>query len=253
MLKRCSPGFAAAAVAAVLACLAASFGLASAQQPASIAVDPPSQSVAVGESFDVRVQVDDVQAPQGLGGYTLALNYDPSVVHARTITDSGFVASTGNSTICPATGIDNDAGQLAHFCFTLPILAEPGPQTSEPVTLVTVRFEAVAAGTSALDIGQTTIMDLQGAGIDATTANGQVIVGAGGEGPADGGQAGPDAGGTAEPAEDGTEGTLLPRSGDGGGGGSQPIALYVGLIVAGAAALLGLAAFSLVRTRRGSS
>ncbi|MBI4571260.1 MAG: hypothetical protein HY723_04865, partial [Chloroflexi bacterium] len=148
-----------------------------AQQAPSLAVVPPSQTVALGEdSFDVSVTVDDVT---NLGGYTLVMTYDPDVLRALTITDSGLAGSTGNAVLCPASAIDNDAGRLAHFCFTIPLFAGPGPQTSEPQVLVMVRFEPVAEGTTTLDISDSSIIDPQGNGLGASTANGTVTLSSG--------------------------------------------------------------------------
>ena len=152
-------------------------GRALAQEGASLSIDPASQTVGLENgAFEVRVLVDDVVTPEGLGGYTLVMSYNPDVVHAVSVSDSGFVASTENAVVCPASGIDNDAGQLALLCFTIPIFSQPGPQTSEPRVLATIRFTPIAEGTSILDISGTTITDPQGNGLLATTSNGEVTV-----------------------------------------------------------------------------
>jgi len=106
-------------------------------------VQPSPLTVQVGETFDVNLMVESVTTADGLGGYTLAMAYDPAVIHGLAITDTGFVDSAENAVLCPSTGIDNDTGNLAHFCFTLPLIPEPGPTTSTPEALVTVSFEAV--------------------------------------------------------------------------------------------------------------
>ena len=135
----------------------------SAQEGPSISVDPVTQNVGSEDgAFEVRILVDDVTTDQGLGGYTLVMDYDPNVLHALTITDSGFVASTGNAVVCPASAIDNDAGRLAHFCFTIPIFSQPGPQTSDPQVLARVTFEPVGEGATSLDISGSTLADPQG-------------------------------------------------------------------------------------------
>ncbi len=213
-----------------------------AQQGPAVAVDPASQTVALdGGPFDVRVTVDDVTTDQGLGGYTLVMTYDQAVVEGRTITDSGFVASTGNGVVCPASGVDNKAGRLAHLCFTIPVLAEPGPQTSEPQVLATVRFEPVAEGTSLLDISETTLIDPQGTTLSATATNGQVTV--------RGGTAGSGAA-TASATEHATANPTLPSSGEGPNGRSSDSGLrYVWFTLIGIGGVLALATVLLVRRR----
>src|SRR3990172_9725151 len=152
-------------------------GRADAQEEASLWVDPPSQNVGLGDGpFEVRVMVDNVTTADGLGGYPLVMNFDPTILKGRTITDTGFVASTGNGVLCPASAIDNDKGVLAHLCFTLPILPGPGPQASDPQALVRISFEPLAAGTTTLDISETTIIDPAGNTLAATTRNGEVTV-----------------------------------------------------------------------------
>ena len=144
-------------------------------------VNPPSQtSDLAGGPFEVSLMIDDVSNEQGIGGYTFIMAYDPTVVHGLPIEDSGYLASTGNGVICPSSGIDNDTGRLALYCFTLAILIEPlpGPQTSEPQELARVTFEPVGAGTTALDISETTITDPQGNTLAASRTNGEVTIAA---------------------------------------------------------------------------
>lgn len=231
-----------AAPIAVLLVLAVAGGDGAAQQAALLSVDPPALSVEVDQgAFEVGVTVDDVTNAQGLGGYTLVMRYDPAVVRGRTITDSGFVGSTENPVLCPASATDNENGILAHFCFTIPIFSEPGPTTTEPQVLSRITFEPVSEGTTTLDISETTVIDPQGNNLGATTSNGRVTVRAAG------------ANGDAQPTSpagdtNGTPaGSGLPSSGDGPDGGPGATLLYVALILVGVGALVALA---LVRRRR---
>ena len=154
-------------------------GPTAAQTGPSLSINPVAQTVPPDAgAFEVRVMVDDVTTADGLGGYTLVMNYDPSVVRAVAIADSGFVGSTDNVAVCPSSAIDNDTGRLAQFCFTinLPGFSQPGPQTSEPQVLARITFEPVAEGTTALDISETIISDPQGSVLAASTSNGEVTV-----------------------------------------------------------------------------
>lgn len=217
------------------------------QAPASLSLDPPAQTVFLEDGpFDVRLLVDDVTHQQGLGGYTLVLAYDPAIGRGLSVTDSGFVESTGNIVICPDTAIDHGAGRLAHACFTIPVLPEDGPRTSDPQLLATVRLEPIAEGATQLDIGESEIFLPDGRGLQVTTSDGRVTVQRRG-GPAPPGQGGIAA--TASPTADGDSGAL-PRVGSGGNGGSN-LWLYVGLGTGGALllALLG-GGWELFRRRR---
>ena len=235
-------------VLALLAIFAfAAAGRLQAQEGPSLVIDPPSQTVALEDGpFDVRLMVDDVTTDQGLGGYTLVLIYDPAVIQGLTITDSGYVASTENAVLCPASAIDNEAGRLAHFCFTIPILSQPGPQITEPQVLVTIRFEPVAEGTTILDLSETTLIDPQGNGLAATTADGEVTVGERAADPSP-------AEDTESPEVSLTENerdAALPITGDGPDGGTNWTRLLIALIVSAIGSAGVIAAVVTLRMRR---
>ena len=216
-------------------------GRMSAQEGASLSVDPASLTVGLGDgAFEVRILVDDVTTDQGLGGYTLVMDYDPSIVRASTITDSGFVVSTGNAVICPASAIDNDAGRLAHFCFTIPIFSQPGPQTSDPQLLALITFEPVGEGATTLDIRGTTLTDPQGNTIVAPTANGEITVRLNPTSTAPTATA--EAAPTAEPAQDTGADGMLPTLGSGPGRDATILRQYIAL------GLLALSGFALLGT-----
>ena len=181
-----------------------------AQESAILSIDPPAQTVGIDDGpFEVRVMVDNVTVPEGLGGYTVALSYDPEVIRALTIEDSGLLETTGNASVCPADAIDNDAGRLATICFTIPVLSEPGPQVSEPQVLTRITFEPVGEGTSELSLGDSSLVDPQGNGILVASIAGQVSV-----------RAAPDADATPTPSSSVVD----------AGGGGPNVALIAGVI-----------------------
>ncbi len=186
---------------------------AAAQDGPSLSVDPAAQTVALNtESFEVQILVDGVTTENGLGGYTLALSYDPAVVHALAVTDGGLIESGENVFICPASAIDNDSGQLGHLCLTVVIIPAPGPLVEQEEVLVSVEFEPVGEGTTVLDIGQSGLIDPEGEDLGAATSNGQVTVGSGGA-----------------PESMATPGGEEPASSDGESDGGVSAGLYVGL------------------------
>lgn len=190
-----------------------------------LSVDPASQTVEPGAGpFEVSLMVSNVTTPDGLGGYTLAMAYDPSVINGLAITDSGFVNSVGAQAICPSSGIDNDTGILAHFCFTIPLIPEPGPTASGPQALVNVSFEAVGEGTSIIDIAESSIIDPQGNTLAASKTDGEVVVvRSGGDG---------EPGEPASPNPEDASSPGLPDSG-GASNGSSNTSLIIALVLAG--------------------
>lgn len=215
-----------------LALLLAVAGAAEAQEEPSLLVDPVSQTIEPeAGAFEVRILVDDLTADLGLSGYTLAMRYDPSVVHALAVADSSFVASAGSPTTCPESTIDNEAGLLEYFCFTIRTSSQPGAETSEPQLLASITFEPRGEGLTPLDISESSLIDAQGNDLAIGFANGVVTVGFRSLAQA-----------TATP------GAQEPASDEGGGSG-----LLIGLAVAGLAIVAVVGAAVALRSRRGRS
>ena len=215
-----------------LALLLAVAGAVEAQEEPSLLVDPVSQTIEPeAGAFEVRILVDDLAANLSLSGYTLVVHYDPGVVHALAVDDSGFLASAGSPTTCPESRIDNDAGRLEFFCFTSQISSRPGAQASEPQLLASITFEPSGEGLTLLDISQSSLIDAQANDLAISIANGEVTVGF--RSPA---QATP------------TPGAQEPASDEGGGSG-----LLIGLGVAGLAIVAVLGAAVALRSRQARS
>ncbi len=215
-----------------LALLLAVAGAAEAQDEPSLLVDPASQTIEPeGGAFEVRILADDLTADLGLSGYTLAVRYDPGVVRALAVADSGFVASAGSPTTCPESTIDNDAGLLEYFCFTSRTSSQPGAQTSEPRLLASITFEPSGEGLTLLDISQSSLIDAQANDLAIGIVNGEVTVG------------------FRSPAQaTSTPGEEQDASDDGGGSG-----LLIGLIVAGLVIVAVVGVAMGLRSRRARS
>ena len=215
-----------------LALLLVVAGAAEAQEQPSLLVDPVSQTIEPEHgAFEVRILVDDLTADLGLSGYILDVRYDPGIVHALAVADSGFVASAGSPTTCPESRIDNAAGLLQYFCFTSRISSGPGAETSEPRPLASITFEPSGEGLTLLDISESSLIDAQGNNLVIGIANGEVNVGF----------RSPDQPTLAPGAQE-------PASGEGGG-----LGLLVGLGIAGLAIVAVLGAAVALRSKRGRS
>ncbi len=144
----------------------------------SIFVDPANQTVYLSdEPVEVRLMVDDVKDPDGLGGYTLVMTYDPAVLHAMEATDTGYAESTGNDVICLSGTVDNIMGRLGLWCFVFGFLPPVlGPQPNAPVAIAVVTFEPVGEGSTELGISGTSITNALGTTLAVSTTNGKVIV-----------------------------------------------------------------------------
>ena len=212
-----------------------------AQDGPILSVDPASQTVEPGTGpFEVRFMVENVTSQQGLGGYTLAMAYDPTILRGLAITDSGFLQSTDSLVICPASAIDNDAGELAHFCLTIPLLSQTGPQARDAQVLASVSFEPIREGATTLDITEASITDPNGNVLAATTTNGQVTVGLSA---------------CQEPSDRTSNPTVsaadidLPESGIASGGWDRTL-LYIVLSLVAAGAIAIAAMFAVLRRRK---
>jgi hypothetical protein len=157
-----------------------------ADNPPVIRLDPPSQSVDVGNGpFTVSVMVDNVA---DLGAYEFQLQFDPAVVRFVGVEDGGFLGSTGRQLQCPTATLfypaDGDLpNEIRDGCSTLNS-TPAGPSGSGRLAVVT--FAPIGSGYS--DLTFTAVgphMDVTGISGDSlspTTQNGAVTIT--GDGPA---------------------------------------------------------------------
>jgi hypothetical protein len=137
---------------------------------AAVSIDPASQGVLVGEFFTVDVQVGNVN---NLGAYEFALEFNPDVVSYVTVTNGPFLGSSGRLVFCPDA--ITDVGKLRFGCVT----SDGGtPGASGSGQLAQVVFQAVAPGTSPLDLTMVALTNPWGEGISAATVGGSVSVSA---------------------------------------------------------------------------
>ncbi len=254
--------------------------VARAQPAAQLAFSPPAATIPIGSSLPVDITVANIPADPGLGGYSLALAFNPAVVRLDSLTDSGFVTSGQNIVICTGATIDNAAGTATLSCTAIPLFGQPGMSTTAPVALLHETFTALAPGTSALSLAGTTLQAPAGADLAAALSDGSIqVTAAASPAPATattvaastatpGVSATPTAPATATvaaatpttavttPAASPTpsRGSLgLPQAGSEAGGGSSRTGLLALLGVAAMLAALGLSAGVLLRRRRRGS
>jgi len=141
-----------------------------------VLVDPPSQSVDVGDTVSVDVKVDSVT---NLYGVDVRLAFDAAKLEVQDANGSmaGIQVQPG-SFLSPAQGFmaensaDNTAGEV-RYVFTL---TAPAPAASGSGVLARITFKAKASGTAAITLSDVTLLDDQVQPIAATLMDGSVTV-----------------------------------------------------------------------------
>jgi hypothetical protein len=140
----------------------------------ALVVDPASQEVVVGDYFTVDVRVDNVN---NLGAYEFTLQFNSDLISYVTVTDGDFLGSTGRVVFCPDP--ITDVGTVRFGC----VSSDSGtPGASGSGQLAQVLFQAVAPGTSDLNLPLVALADPFGENIPAAAAGGSVSVSAVGGG-----------------------------------------------------------------------
>lgn len=148
---------------------------------AQLALNPPASNVGTGGTINVDVTVASVT---DLGGYDLALQFNPALVHLVSLTDSGFVTTppSGNLVTCVAATINNSTGTATKTCLTLlsATLGTPVPGTGVSAVgataLLHAQFSGVAAGVAWLTLSGTTLQGPTGTNIPVTLGTASITV-----------------------------------------------------------------------------
>ena len=139
----------------------------------------------LGSSASIDIQIDDVTNPGSLGGYEMAVTFDPAVVEVATdaegepiISHSSFMTSTGAALECSHPVLDNPAGTVGFRCRTVSNPSGTGPRTDHPLTPASVSLTAVGVGTSVLSLAPsaTRAWDPEGVDLRVSLVNAAVSV-----------------------------------------------------------------------------
>jgi LysM repeat protein len=164
-------------VALVLVLLVALVPLSPALAEATIVlVDPPSQSVDVGQTVSVNIKVDTVT---NLYGVDIRLTFDAAKLEAQDAIDTmaGVQIAQGDF-LNPAQGFmaqniaDNTTGEV-RYVFAL---MAPASAVSGTGVLARITFRAKAQGTAAITLTSVTLSNNQAEPIAATLMNGSITV-----------------------------------------------------------------------------
>ncbi len=114
----------------------------------------------------------DLSGITDLYAWQFTLNFDPGVLQASSVSEGAFLSTAGATFFAPGT-IDNTAGTISFNGDSL-LTAIAGASGSG--TLLTISFNAIAAGSSALSFGDTLALDSQLNDIAVTWTNSSLVV-----------------------------------------------------------------------------
>jgi len=138
--------------------------------PSSIAVEPASRDVGIGDSFEVDLYIAPGE-PIAAGQVDLA--FDPAVLHADSVAEGTFLSQSAESVYFNIGTIDNTAGTLADI---YGVIAAPGVAVSTPAVFATVTFTALAEGISPCSISDALLGNLQAKEVTVITTDGAITV-----------------------------------------------------------------------------
>ncbi len=120
---------------------------------ATLSLSPPIQSQPLGATVAVDVNVADVT---DLAAYDFTLTFDKTILAYASVTDAGFLTSTGRTALCsspPSIEVANDQGSVNFHCNTYGLInngfGTHGPSGSGVLAHVT--FTAIASGASGIN------------------------------------------------------------------------------------------------------
>jgi hypothetical protein len=145
--------------------------IASADAATAVMVEPASNKVGIGDTFTVDIFVNPDTA---IAGAQFNLSFDVSVVTANDVTEGNLLSQGGAPTFFMSGTINNVAGTITNVAGAV---AARGETVSQPGTFATVSFTAgTAVGTSALDLSNVIVGNLQGQAVPIIVSDGSVTV-----------------------------------------------------------------------------
>jgi hypothetical protein len=138
---------------------------------AVVNIQPHTQTVGLGETFNITVAITSLTTP--LSAFQFDLGYDPGIVRFVGFAPGGFLASTGRSSVCPLPAFPG-AGTVRLACAAAG--KETGPLGNGNLLILT--FTPLQTGTTPITLSSLQLAGpgLPPANITATTQGGTVIV-----------------------------------------------------------------------------
>ncbi len=155
------------------------------QGEAIVSIQPAAQTINVGETATVDVQIDNVD---NLFGVDLRLSYDPSVVAVvdsnplvpgEQVEPGPFLDISEGKGFVVDNAADNTAGTVTYIA----TLLSPASPVSGSGALIRIAFEGIAEGTSDIELDSVLLSDAKAEQIPATSRGGSISVEKGPETP----------------------------------------------------------------------
>jgi hypothetical protein len=159
-----------------LLCALALSAAAASANAATISIDPSSQSSVVGSTVSATVRIADLTSgtAPALGGFDLNLSFNSSV-----LSFTGLAYGSGLDVLGLGSLQFSDtatAGLLNVGEISFDEVADLNSLQGDAFALFTVTFQAIAAGTSGLNLQINSLADANGLALTAATADGSVGV-----------------------------------------------------------------------------
>lgn len=161
----------------VAAAFTASYRNTHAADPTIISVSPASATATVGDDVALDITVSNVAEQPGIGGYVIALTWDPTVLSLTSITDAGWVTGGQIIVVCTTPTIDNVAGTAEADC--TPVVGfGNGVSTAGSHVLAHATFHAKASGQTSIELAGSSLLNPSNVAIVSTIANGSATIAA---------------------------------------------------------------------------
>lgn len=135
----------------------------------AISIQPTTKTVAAGQTFTLSV---DISGTTDLYGYQFDLGFNPTVLKVLSVSEGSFLPGGGATLFVPGT-IDNIGGTVSD---NADVLSGAVSGVSGSGDLLDVSFEALAAGSSSVEVFNVLALDSFGLGIPVTTSPASITV-----------------------------------------------------------------------------
>jgi general secretion pathway protein D len=134
-----------------------------------VSIQPPVLTPDVGSFFDILINIASVN---DLYAFQFDVSFNSAVIAAISVTEGAFL-QTGGATFFIPGFIDNISGLIS---FTANSLVGEIPGVNGSGALVDLKFQALAAGLSSLDLSNLVFLDANFGEIAVNSLNGKVSV-----------------------------------------------------------------------------
>ncbi len=140
----------------------------------SMLVSPATATAGNNTDINLDVNAADITLP-GLGGYVIALQWNPAILSLTSLVDSGWVTSGSIIVACTTATIDNTLGNAELDCTPLFGFGS-GVTTTAPQALAHATFHSLTYGTTVINLAGSSLLDPTAITIPSTITNGSLTV-----------------------------------------------------------------------------